>query len=215
MKSKPPQVKKAKESAPRRSYDSPVRRQQSAETLERILAAGTELLHGLLAWDLKSLTAGAVSERSGISLRTVQRYFPTDRRLRDAVLQRSVEESGISLQELKVDAFAHVTTRMFRFLSSFSAAPITAAVDDPTLAVMDQDRCDAVLSAVTLATPAWSEREKKSAAAVLDVLWSVPTYDRMVGAWGLDAEQTIEAITWIIGLANEAIQQGRKPGSDI
>lgn len=214
MKSKTTPNKKAKEPAARRQYDSPVRRQQSAETLERILAAGTELLHGLLAWDLKSLTAGAVSERTGISLRTVQRYFPTDRRLRDAVLQRSVEESGISLQELKVEQFAHVTARMFRFLSSFSAAPITAPVDDPTLTVMDQDRCNAVLSAVTQATPDWSDREKKSAAAVLDVLWSVPAYDRMIGSWGLDAEQTVEAITWIIGLANDAIQQGHKPGSD-
>jgi len=215
MKTKTTPRQKTKEAAPRRRYDSPVRRQQSAETLERILAAGAELLRGLAAWDLKSLNARAVSEHTGIGLRTVHRYFPTDRRLRDAVLQRTVEESGISLAQLKVDEFADVTAQMFRILSSFSAAPIVAPVDDPTLAVMDQDRCDAVLNAVIQATPNWTERERKSAAAALDILWSVPTYDRLIGAWKLDADQTIETVSWLIRLTTQAIQQGRKPGGQL
>ncbi len=36
---------------PRRRYDSPVRRQQVAETRARIVAAGVELLHGTPSWN--------------------------------------------------------------------------------------------------------------------------------------------------------------------
>ena len=35
----------------RRRYDSPVRRQRAAETRERIVTAGIELLHATASWN--------------------------------------------------------------------------------------------------------------------------------------------------------------------
>ena len=40
----------------RRPYDSPVRRSRAAATRERIVAAGSELVHGFEAWDWDQLT---------------------------------------------------------------------------------------------------------------------------------------------------------------
>lgn len=195
---------------PRRGYNSPVRREQSAATRERIIAAGSELVHGFPAWDWKNLTAGAVGRQAGVSERTVHRYFSTERKLRDAVLQRLLEESGISLQTLELADFAGTTARMIRYLSSFAAAPAT--VDDPSFASMDRQRRDALLMAVARATPEWPDRDRESVAAVLDMLWNPPTFERLVSSWGFDDERVIGAITWLIGLIEATVRSGRRPG---
>ena len=50
------------------------------------------------------------------------------------------------------------------------------------------------------------------AAGMLDVLWSVMSYERLRTAWELDPEQATSAITWVIGLVEAAIRQNRPPG---
>jgi len=68
-----------------------------------------------------------------------------------------------------------------------------------------------LLGAIARATPAWSERERQAAAAVLDLLWNPPSYERLVSAWGFDAAQAIGTLTWLIGLVEDAIRTGRRP----
>jgi hypothetical protein len=46
----------------------------------------------------------------------------------------------------------------------------------------------------------------------LDVLWNVATYERLVTDWGVDRDQAIETVTWAIGLVEEAVRAGRRPG---
>ena len=84
-------------------------------------------------------------------------------------------------------------------------------MDDPSLASIDQHRRGALLGAIARATPAWSERERQAAAAVLDLLWNPPSYERLVSAWGFDAAQAIGTLTWLIGLVEDAIRTGRRP----
>lgn len=199
----------------RRRYDSPVRRQQTAETQERIISAGAELVHQLPAWDWTNITARAVGERAGVSGRTVHRYFPTERQLRDAVIRRMVQESGVSLGELKLDDFAGITQVMFSYLMSFAAKPLTTPTLDPSLATMDQIRCDALRNAVAQATPGWSDYDRENAAAVLDIFWNLPPYERMIQVWGFDAERAVGLISWLIGLAKNAIKQDQKPVIDV
>src|SRR4029077_13456726 len=106
--------------APRRLYDSPLRRQQAAQTRERIIAAGANIAHRLPAWDWRSLTFKAVGERARVAERTVHRYFSTEWKLRDAILQRLVQESGVSLDGLELRDFASMVARVYRYLSSFA-----------------------------------------------------------------------------------------------
>jgi len=196
----------------KRRYNSPLRQRQSAETRNRIIHAGSELVHGFHAWDWTNLTARAVSERAGVSERTVQRYFPTERELRDAVLQRLVEESGVRLEALELGHFAAVTAQMFSYLSSFAATP--SKVTDPSFASVDRLRREALLGAVGRATPGWSDRERESAAAVLDILWNQSPYQRLIEAWEFDAERAVDTITWLIELIEEAVRKGRRPVLD-
>lgn len=199
----------------RRRYHSPVRQQQTAETQERIIAAGAELVHQLPAWDWTNITARAVGERAGISERTVHRYFPTERKLRDAVIGRLVQEAGVSIGELQLADFADVTKIMFSYLMSFAAQPLTVPVLDPTLATMDQMRCNALRNAVAQVTPDWPERDQENAAAILDIFWNLPPYERLIQVWGFDKERAVGAMTWLINLVNDAIQKGNRPDTTL
>jgi AcrR family transcriptional regulator len=210
-----PKKKKPGDSASttRRRYNSPLRQQQSAATRERIIAAGAELVRCLPDWDWTNLTARAIGARANVSERTVHRYFPTERKLRDAVLQRLVEESGIDLGNLTLESFADTTAGLLSFLSSFAASASTSPnVGDPTLISIDQLRCQALLQAVCKAVPDDNAQDLEAVAALLDLLWSPPPYERLISAWRFDKQRAIGAITWLIKLIEEAVRDGRGPG---
>jgi hypothetical protein len=48
-------------------------------------------------------------------------------------------------------------------------------------------------------------QERRRVAAVLDVLWSVAAYERIVGEWHLDSAEAIAGLTWAIDLVVAAI----------
>jgi AcrR family transcriptional regulator len=193
----------------RRRYDSPVRRQRAAETRERILTAGEELLHGFPTWNWTALTVRAVAERAGVNERTVYRYFATERALRDAVLQRQEEESGVAVEGLTLEDVAAVTARMFEYVSTFPIEPRTQR--DDTVAAANARQRAALLAAVEPSTDAWSPTDRKVAAAVLDVLWGVMSFERMVVDWELEPRDAIRGLTWVIGLVEDAVRAGVAP----
>lgn len=193
-----------------RRYDSPVRRLQMAETRERIVAAGAALLHEHPIWDWRVLTARAVAASAGVSERTVYRHFSTERALRDTVLERLREEAGIDIGDMSLHDVAGVTDRMLRFVAGF---PIEARTPgDPTLAAANEAQRSALLAAVTGSADRWTPEDRAEAAAVLDALWSVVTYERLVAGWELQPDAAIRAITWAIGLVVDAIDGGNRPG---
>lgn len=202
--------KTAQAPAVRRQYDSPLRRQQAADTRERIIAAGAEIAHRLPNWDWSALTFKAVGERAGVSERTVHRYIATERQLREAVLQRLFQESGISLQSLKLDSFGAVATRIFEYMSSFTIEPNRIA--DPAFVALDQQRRAALVGTVSAATPQWSDSEREIAAATLDILWHPPFYERLTNGWGFDSQRATQTIGWISELLQHAIREDLRPG---
>jgi len=196
----------------RRAYDSPVRRQRAAETRERILTAGAELLHGFPIWNWAALTVRAVAERAGVNERTVYRYFATERDLRDAVLVRLEEESGVDMAGLALDDVAAVTARMLEYVSTF---PIVARAErDATVAAANARQRAALLDALATQTPDWDLAPRAIAAAVLDVLWSNVSFERMVIDWELAPEDAIRGLTWTIRLVEAAIRAGSPPTTE-
>jgi AcrR family transcriptional regulator len=193
----------------RRKYDSPVRRQQAAETRERILAAGSELVHGFARWDWRELTVRAVAQRAGVNERTVYRHFSSERELHEAVIRRLQEEVGDPLDGLTLEGFGDVVARLFEYLASFAASP--RQTTNPTFVAVDERRRQALVAAVEPWTARWSDADREMAAALLDALWSVPTYERLVGVWGLDTARTTEAVTGLIRLLVDSIHDGRRP----
>jgi AcrR family transcriptional regulator len=197
----------------RRRYDSPLRRQQAAETRQRIVTAGLELLHDVPIWKWGALTIRAVAERAGVNERTVYRYFPSERALRDAVLEHLRAEAGVSMDGLAFDDVQRVTARMFEYISSFPFEP--RVVPDATVAAANAGQRDALLAAVAARTEEWNDVQRSSAAAILDVLWSVVSYERLVADWELEPKQAVSALTWAIGVVQNAISAGEVPQFDV
>ena len=193
----------------RRKYNSPVRRQRVSDTRERIISAGVDILHGFPVWNWRALTVGAVAERAGVNERTVYRYFAGERELRDAVLARQETEADVVLEGLALEDIQDHTERILEYASSFPLQ--SRSPDDPTLTAAHQRQRAALIAAVSAQTADWPHNDRAIAAAMLDVLWSVTSYERLVVDWDLDPKDAIKGATWVIGLVEDAIRDGRRP----
>jgi AcrR family transcriptional regulator len=192
-----------------RKYDSPTRRRRAEETRERILAAGATLLHRSSIRDWRSLTVRGVAEHAGVNERTVYRYFGSERGLRDAVMHRLEEQAGIELEGMGVDDAADIAARIFEHVSAYPRRPKPSL--DPTLADAGLRQRQALCRAVDERAPAWSDEDKKAAAALLDVLWNVGTYEHLVADWGMDTRSASRAVAWAMDLVADALAAGRRP----
>jgi AcrR family transcriptional regulator len=197
-----------KTSTPRR-YESPVRRQQALETRERIIESGCKLLRRSGIRDWRALTIRGVAEQAGVNERTVYRYFGNERGLRDAVMNRLEEKAGIELEGMRLEDVAGFAARIFTHVSAYPGRPKPPL--DATLSDANVRQKQALLAALVQRTPGWTPSERTSATAVLDVLWNVATYERLVAEWEMDREQAIETVSWAIGLVVDAIENGRRP----
>jgi AcrR family transcriptional regulator len=192
-----------------RPYDSTLRRERAAETRERIILAGSELLHHESVRDWKKLTVRAVAEKAGVNERTVYRYFGNERGLRDALLRRNEEDAGIDLSGMQLGDISKVTARLLEHISEYPREPMPPLV--PTLIDAMQRQRAALIDAVQSNAPQWPREEQLVAAAMLDVLWSVASYERLVGNWDLDHELAVRGITWVLGLVAQSIEDGQTP----
>jgi AcrR family transcriptional regulator len=192
-----------------RPYDNTLRRTRAAETRERMVSAGCELLQRSSIRDWKELTIRAVAERAGVNDSTVFRHFGSERGLKDAVMHRLEQQAGIDLDQLALDDVADVATRIFDTVSSHpvdSRDPL-----DSTLAEAGRRQREALQRAVAPFTSEWSEPDRAMAAAMLDVLWGVGVYEHLAVDWQLDHASAVSGITWVIELINTAIREGDRP----
>lgn len=193
----------------KRRYDNTLRRARAGETRERIVSAGAELVRASSISDWRGVTIRAVAERAGVNERTVYRHFANERALRDAVMQRLEHEAGIDLDRLQLDGIAPAAARIFRIVAS---SPRTRRRPlDPTLAEANRRQHDALLGAVAPHTGGWPAADRTLAAAMLDVLWSVASYERLVCDWDLDTAEATRGVRWAIGLVEDAIRDGARP----
>ena len=192
-----------------RSYDSPMRRQRASETRERIVTAGCRLLQSSSVRDWRALTIRGVAEQAGVNERTVYRYFGNETGLRDAVMHRLEQKAGIDLQDMDLEDVADMTARIFAHVSNYPLRPKPPL--DPTLADANLRQRSALFAALADSTAQWSERDRYATAALLDVLWSVATYERLVSDWEMDSDEATRAVTWAIDLITNAVRGDERP----
>jgi AcrR family transcriptional regulator len=197
-----------KTSTPRR-YDSPVRRQQAVETRERIVEAGCTLLRRSGIRDWRALTIRGVAQQAGVNERTIYRYFGNERGLRDAVMHRLEEKAGIELEGMQLEDVADFAARIFAHVSAYPGRPKPPL--DPTLSDANVRQKHALRAALADRTSGWTDAERTAVAALLDVFWSVATYERLVMDWEMDRDQAIETVSWAIGLVEDAVRKGQRP----
>jgi AcrR family transcriptional regulator len=193
----------------KRRYDSSLRRERAAQTRQRIVDAGAELVHSLPTWDWRELTIRAVAERAGVHERTVYRHFATEQLLRAAVLSRLEQEAGIDPYDVTLEAIGQHVSQLFGYLSTFTSskeAPVDSALEEE-----DRRRKEGLVAAVDAAAPHWSARDRRIAAALIDVLAGVASYRRLVGAWQLTSTDATDAVNWLVGLLAREVREDRPP----
>jgi AcrR family transcriptional regulator len=195
--------------ATRRRYDSTRRRQGASETRDRIVTAGCELLDESSIRDWHGLTMRAVAERAGVNERTVYRHFNNERGLRDAVMHQLEQRAGIDLDELQLGEIADVARRIFAMIATH---PLERKPPlDPTLTAASQREQTALLRALAPHVDDWSDTDRAVAAAMLNALWRVSVYEHLAVDWQLDEHEAVAGITWVIGLIEDAVRDGRAP----
>ncbi len=207
-----PTKETAKLTRVRRPYNSTVRRQQAAETRERILSAGSDLAHHFPGFDWsQGVTFRAVAGRAGVSERTVYRHFPTEQQLHDAVMNRLRDEAAVSFDDLELNDLADITARRFAAMPSYAFWP--SLKESPTFSAEHERRSSALRRAVISSTPHWSDAEREMAGAMLDVLWSGASYERLITVWKLDVDRATRATSWVMELLIDAIRNDRRPAA--
>jgi AcrR family transcriptional regulator len=193
----------------RRRYDNRLRAERAAQTHDRIVAAGADLVRSTSIRDWRAVTIRAVADRAGVNERTVYRHFANERSLRDAVMHELEQEVGIDLEGLELDDVGDAAARIFGLVASY---PLDAPPPlDPTLAEANRRQHEALLGAVAQHAAGWSSADRTLAAATLDVLWGVASYERLVNDWQFDPDEAVRAITWAIGLVAEGVREDRRP----
>lgn len=193
--------------APRRRYDSPVRREQAATTRARIVRAASDLVVETASWNWRGITVAAVAARAGVHERTVFRHFPSEAELRREVAETLEREAGLG-DPPPFEDLPDAATRMYAFLSTVPGVNAPRSID-PALAAVEARRRGELAAAVQEAgLPAPAARQ---VAAVLDVLVAVPAYRRSVLAWDLSAQEAGAAVAWVTGLVVAAVGRGDLP----
>lgn len=198
-------------SGPKRSYDNRRRLESAARTRDRIVEAGAQLVRETSIRDWRGVTVAAVADRANVHQRTVYRHFASERALRDAVMGRLEQEAGVELEALRLEGVADAAERIIRFVSAYPLdrqAPL-----DPTLVEANRRQHDALLAAVKEHAGSWPSADRTIAASMLDVLWSVGSYERLVNDWGLTRDDAVRGISWVISLVEEAVRGGRRPAA--
>jgi AcrR family transcriptional regulator len=196
-------------STSRRSYHSPARQKAAAATRNRIINAGVRLVRGFTTWDWDELTFRAVAEGAEVSERTVYRHFPTERHLHDAIMGRLEDEAGIAYQAVAMDNFGEVTARLFASLGRFAIKDSIGAPHGAAFVGAEAKRHHALDRAIV--APQLSDAQRRALAGLLDVLWSPPTYERLVGSWNLDKSDAVEAVQWLIAKVIAAVEDNEAP----
>ncbi len=192
----------------RRPYDNSRRLRQAAATRARILQEGAALARACTSWDWRELTHEAVGERAGVSRRTVFRSFPTVAELHRAIVSQLETESGVHYENLTLDEVSETGAKVFESYSAFAAAQ--EGLESP-LPDEDRKRRDTIARAVAAETQGWTLAERERAAAVLDVLWSVESYRRLVSVWEMSIDDANASMAWAIKVVLAEIRADHRP----
>lgn len=173
-------------------------REQHAElTRERILAAVADLLEQ----GVGELTMPGVADASGVSLRTLYRYFPT----RDALFEAAARWIGDELLQHPYPETLDEIADLFRVgCRDFDERP--QLVRAMALSQLGKDvrgyrrrgRVDAIHSALRRETPGLSDDELRRAEAVLAYLHNMLAYTTLREENGLTGAEIGEATAWAI-----------------
>ena len=182
-----------------RIYDNSHRAAQAEQTREAILDA----LVRVMGRGFADLSMPAVARESGVSLRTVYRYFPTKRELLAQLNVRLDERIGYSLTPYPVDPedLTDHVKRYFRGLENMDDTSRAARSSSVGRAVRDTnvpDKFQAVSAGLDPIMQSLPADVRAHLFNIVTTLFSQYTLQLMKDDLGITGEEAAESVVWAI-----------------
>jgi AcrR family transcriptional regulator len=195
-----------------RLYDNSHRAAQAEQTRAAILDA----LVRVMGRGVADLSMPAVARESGVSLRTVYRYFPTKRDLLAQLNVRLDERIGYSLTPYPVDPddLTDHIKRYFRGLEGMDDTSRAARSSAVGRAVRDTnvpDKFRAVTEGLTPITRALPADVRAHLFNIVTTLFSQYTLQLMKDDLGITGEEAAESVVWAIKTLVDGVTSTRQP----
>jgi AcrR family transcriptional regulator len=175
-----------------------LREQHAVATRERILGAVADLLE---CGDAEGMTVPAVAETSGVSLRTIYRYYPTREELLEAAGRWIGDELLKHPYPRDLDEVAELYqagARDFDERPGLVRALAFSQLGRHVRGYRRRERLEAIGRSLRSELPELSERELQRAQAVLAYLHNMLAYTTLREENGLSGDEIGEAIGWAI-----------------
>jgi AcrR family transcriptional regulator len=175
-----------------------LREQHAEATRERILSAVADLVERP---ETDELTMPGVAAASGVSLRTVYRYFPTRERLLEAAGRWIGDELLRHRYPRTLDEVAElfrVGCRDFDERPRLVRAMALSQLGQSLRTYRRRERLEAIRQALRNEVGGLSEDELRRAEAVLAYLHNMLAYTTLREESGLSGEEVGEALAWAI-----------------
>jgi len=194
-----------------RTYTSPLREQQMAQTRELIVEAAAKLLGEPTAGEL---TVAAAAERAGVSVRTAYRYFPTKEALFDGINEWFVRRWGtIPLYPDRLDELKDMVARLYVSFAD-NEAVMRAALRTPqgieARVRRKQHQVRAITKMLEAEKSGLDAAELRRVASSLHILASADQFMNLRDAWGFTVEEAIAATSWAIDAIIARIRKGKR-----
>ena len=184
----------------RRSYTSPLRSNQKDNTRDRILDTVAEIISEgrILDFSVKD-----VAVRAGISYGTVYRHFPTRESFLEALYEVAsdimTQSSPVTPQSLDdIPAMARKTVKMFEERTTLVQAFTVALLANNVQPNSRHQRDLKIQEMVMEGTPHLSSGGARQVSAIISHLCSSLTWVTLKQRYGLDSEETAEAMNWAL-----------------
>lgn len=190
----------------KRPYQSQLRQEQAAATRARIVEAAAERL---TPWATE-LPFAEVAAAVPVSVRTVYRYFPTQRDLLAAVGAYFEEHSGWDADEVRADTLGAMTRGLYAYLGR--RLETTTRGTDEVQDFLRDSRARRIAAIEREIGPLTEGMDPELARGVMAVFSGLVRAHFLAGMhdhWGLDGEQAGRAVEWAINALVEDLQRRR------
>ena len=194
-----------------RTYVSPLRVEQAAETRRRIIQAyGDEVCGG----DAGDVTVQRVAARAGVSVPTLYRNFPGLDELGDAFWSSIEPEIG-SYEALKTSddlaAFTQNIMQQFAEHEPLVRAMLTTEAGRQLRAHTVRHRNQAYQRVLAPLTRKMSDRDARAITAVFKIFSSGHVWHLLHDDWGLDGSEAGRAAAWATRVLIDALRKDPRP----
>jgi len=192
-----------------RSYESPLRDEQTEVTRRRILDA----LVRTMGKGVAGLSVPAVAAEAGVSVPTVYRHFRTKGDLVAALAPYLSGKTGLmGFPEIAGDDLAAVARELYRRNEAMDAevrAAMASQLGQEVRRRTMPDRVRLIKKNVAERVPGLAEADLERLTRVLLILMSSATMRAFKDYLGMSAMDAAEDVAWTVGILQRSLRRGR------